>query len=240
MNIRNFLHSVLRIFIGVLWLILLLFINVIFFEKENKYLDFHIKFSLIVFVILLISILVQYFLKKRFPDSRLIKKANFKVNSKLSGKDIPYYSRDWLKSVFLSGMDATYFDLMVEGDFFYIIKLPANHGSAINALAAGLITRKSSWPLIGLIYGGLMNKRERTYYRSGWLNLRTQLTKEVEAKDLYLKIPLSDFDKHVSFDKNKINISYEGETFSLSKETPPFLLVSRRKEINRLKKVLGK
>jgi hypothetical protein len=240
MNKRDIFHSLLRIIIGVFWFIFLVSIKVLVFDEQTEYFDYQIKFSFIVFFIIATLVLIQHILKKKFPDSGLVKKSNFKINSRLVGKPIRYYSVDWLKNVFFSGTDATYFDLMIDGDSFYIIKLPTNHSSAINALAAGLITRKSSWPLIGLIYGGLVNKRERKYYRSNWLNYKMQLIKDISTKDLYAKISLSDFDKYVSFEKNKININFEGETFSLSKETPPFAVVSRKSYITKLRKTLGK
>lgn len=117
--------------------------------------------------------------------------------------NIKFYSEDWRRIQVLAITSLPYYDIMVDENNIYLIKLP-KYNSTILGLFLGFIF----FPLIGAFPGAFIGSqidaKKRKNYRSTWLNFDSKIISQDYKKDIFLKLPLKNFKNNLIL--KKINL----------------------------------
>lgn len=126
-----------------------------------------------------------------------------------------YYSEDWRRKKVWAVASLPYFDVMVDKDNFYTIKMPSYNGAAWG-LFIGLILANIIGMAIGAAIGGNNDAKKRRWYRSAWV-VDGKLTSNHYANDIFLKIPLRELRGKIEFGKNKFTLTQDDKKIVLQK-----------------------
>lgn len=158
------------------------------------------------------------------------------ISSK-SSMDI-FYSKEWRrkKSFVLSALPP--YDVMVDNQYLYIIKLPKYSGSA-TGLILGLIIANILGAYIGSSIGESSDEKKRKWYRSAWLDNSDKLTSRAYESDIFIKIPVNSLKNNISFDKSFFVVNYNGEKIKMGRRVRSFRSPDKKESI-RLKQYIQK
>lgn len=101
-----------------------------------------------------------------------------------------FYSADWQRKKFLAISGLPYYDVMIDKDNLYIIKMPAYNMSTWG-LILGLIVLNIIGAAIGSSMGASSDAKKRKWYRSAWIDENNNLTSREYDRDLFMKVPLN-------------------------------------------------
>ena len=135
------------------------------------------------------------------------------------------YSTDWRKVKTLAAFSLPYFDILIDKNNLYLIKLPT-YSSAGVGLLIGLFVLNIIGAIIGHSIGKSMDLKDRARYRSKWIDADSKLTSQDFEKNIFLKIPLADLQPNVSFTNNKLIINYSNVKITLKKSKSELLRIS--------------
>ncbi|HUC88453.1 MAG TPA: zinc ribbon domain-containing protein [Candidatus Paceibacterota bacterium] len=155
----------------------------------------------------------------------------------LVDKDI-FYSKEWRrKNVFvLSALPP--FDVMVDDQYLYLIKLPKYSGNS-TGLILGFLIGNILGAAIGSSIGESSDTKKRQWYRSAWLDSDDKLTSRAYEHDIFAKIPVNDLKNNITFIKSKFVLNYQGEKITFGRRAQSFRSASR-KEGDRLNQHIQK
>lgn len=132
-----------------------------------------------------------------------------------------FYSKDWRKAQLLTFSSYSYFDLLVDDEYFYLIKIPKYHASAWGTLI-GLLLFNIIGAAIGSSIGSSSDSKKRESYRFKWVDANNQISSKAYDENLYLKIPINKLRESMVIEKNKISISYNGNIIRIKKYKKEF------------------
>ncbi len=101
-----------------------------------------------------------------------------------------FYGQDWQRKKFLAISGLPYYDVMVDKDYLYIIKMPAYNMSTWG-LIIGLIVLNIIGAAIGASMGASSDAKKRKWYRSAWIDENKNLTSREYDRDIFMKVPLN-------------------------------------------------
>lgn len=151
-----------------------------------------------------------------------------KTSPLISHEEVVFYSEDWnhRKSISIA---TPYFDLMVDKEYLYLIKLGQYYWSTLG-LIVGLCVLSILGAFIGYYFGNKNDMRKRDLLRALWIDLNHKLiSRDYEGYTL-LKIPRGQVDSCVTFEKHKVIVVSNGQKFIFAKS---------KAEANRLKLFLA-
>ncbi len=91
---------------------------------------------------------------------------------------------------FLAISGLPYYDVMIDKDYLYIIKLPSYNMSTWG-LIIGLIVLNIIGAAIGSSMGASSDAKKRKWYRSAWIDENKNLTSREYDRDIFMKVPLN-------------------------------------------------
>lgn len=141
-------------------------------------------------------------------------KINDQVN-KVSGR-ANFYSADWTRKKIFAIASLPYYDVMVDDNYIYLIKLPKYSGAA-TGLILGLILANILGAFIGSSIGSSSDTKKRKKYREGWIDSGQRIISQNFEKDVFLKIPINGVKKLLTLEKHRITYIMEGEKIVLQK-----------------------
>lgn len=134
-----------------------------------------------------------------------------------------FYSEGWQQTNVATIAFYPYFDLRIDKEYLYLIKLPKyissfismnNHTGAIGAIILSL----------ALIIGFSTGIVSRDY-----------------KKDIFIKVPLNDIRGNIAIGNNKFTLTYGGKVIVLARRGPSFRLQKNQKnEFDQFKKNIEK
>ena len=126
-----------------------------------------------------------------------------------------YYSDDWKRKKVWAVASLPYFDVMIDENYLYTIKLPQYSGAAWG-LFIGLILANIIGMAIGAAIGGSNDTKKRKWYRSAWM-VDGKLTSNHYVNDIFLKVPLRELKGKIEFGKNKFTLTQGEQKIVLQK-----------------------
>lgn len=157
---------------------------------------------------------------------------------KAIGGDI-FYSEDWRKKGGIAITSLPYYDVMVDGDYLYVIKMP-KYNNATLGFILGLVVLNILGAAIGSSMGSSSDKKKRKWYRSAWVNSDRQLTSREYVNDIFLKIPLKNLKDHIIIAKRKFTLTFEGKKIVLARTAGSFGANAGKKEFERFRQSIEK
>jgi hypothetical protein len=135
-------------------------------------------------------------------------------------KDV-FYSEDWRQKKVFALTALPHCDVMIDGDFLYIIKMP-NYSGGAWGFFVGLFILNIIGAAIGSSIGQSSDKKKRGRLRTGWLNSQQQLISNDYSPYLLVKIPLAEIGENTIFGKKRFTVSFEGKVIVLQKGQSEF------------------
>lgn len=145
-----------------------------------------------------------------------------------------FYSPEWRRKNGFNVASVPCFDVLIDKDNFYLIKIKKYHSSTLG-LFLGLLIGNILGAYIGASIGESSDKKKRQWYRSAWVDENNNVTSRNYEHDVFIKIPLNELKNSITFHhkKNKVKIKYNGKEIVLGRRVRSFRAPDR-KEINRL------
>lgn len=119
------------------------------------------------------------------------------------------YIQDWQRKKFFAISGLPYYDVMVDKDYFYIIKMPAYNMSSWG-LIIGLIVLNIIGAIIGSSMGASSDDKKRKWYRSAWIDENKNLISHEYDHDLFMKVPLIHLRGNIILKPNQFELA-QGE-----------------------------
>lgn len=127
-----------------------------------------------------------------------------------------FYSEDWTKKQFLAISSLTYFDVMIDDNFIYFIKLPKYNSSTVG-LIVGLLLFNIVGAFIGNMIGSSSDTKKRKNYRGTWIDSEQNIISQNFENDFCFKIPISKANELLTSEKHRVTVFYNSEKIVLQK-----------------------
>ena len=134
----------------------------------------------------------------------------------ISNKAILFYGEDWRWSKIFAISSLPYFDVFIDEDNFYLIKLP-NYNSGTLGLVLGLLLFNIIGARIGAGIGNSSDAGKRRAYRSYWVDSNKNITSDFYKNNIFLTIPVNELKNHLQFNNKKILINYNDKKIIIKK-----------------------
>jgi len=134
-----------------------------------------------------------------------------------SGNNVKFYSKDWkriVKSFNVSSLmlnTYSYFDIMIDENYLYLIKLPKYH-SAVGLTLDFMLGSLGAWIASRV---SLEEAEKREHYRLMWIDSNHILISNAYDKDLFSKIFLKELKDNLIFKKNKLVLTCDNQKIIL-------------------------
>jgi hypothetical protein len=132
-----------------------------------------------------------------------------------------FYSEDWERKKGFLVTSGSRFDVMVDENFLFAIKLPSYNASTWGLLV-GLLVLNILGAAIGAAIGQSRDTKKRQWYRSAWINSEKKLTSRHYMDDVFVAVPLTDLKGNIVFGKKKFTLTYDDKNIVLQKHQKEF------------------
>lgn len=149
-----------------------------------------------------------------------------------------FYSKEWHQKGVFAISSTLRFDVLVDDQYLYLIKLPKYNNSTLG-LFLGLIIGNIIGAYIGSSIGESSDEKKRQWYRSAWVNTDGKLISRDYEHDVFKKIPLNNLKGNIVFKKSRFTITIEEKKIILDRRVRSFRKPDRT-EAERLNKYIEK
>lgn len=160
-----------------------------------------------------------------------------KQSDLIENQDV-FYSKEWRRKNIFTLSSLPPFDVMVDNNYLYLIKLPKYSGSTTGFIL-GLIIGSILGAYIGSSLGESNDEKKRKWYRSAWLDSNNKLISKAYENDIFIKILLVDLKNNIFFNKSKFVLINNGQKITLGRRVRSFSSPDK-KESTRLNQYIQK
>ena len=150
----------------------------------------------------------------------IVSEPDSKTHERILNGDI-FYSKEWHQKGVFAISSTSRFDVLVDDQYLYLIKLPKYNNSTVG-LFLGLIIGNIIGAYVGSSIGESSDEEKRQWYRSAWLNADGKLISKDYEHDIFRKILLNNLRGNIVFKKSRVTIISEGKKIVLDRRVRSF------------------
>jgi hypothetical protein len=128
---------------------------------------------------------------------------------------VEFYSEDWRRKSAFGVGPRKYFDIILDKDFLYIIRIPSYSGR-LWGFIFGLLLLNIIGAAIGSSWGDSSDTKKRKWYRSAWIQDGQVITNDF-VQDIFLKVPVESLKQNLLLGENSFTLSQGDKTIVLKK-----------------------